>query len=95
MLRGNKDLTKKKLLFYSAILTFCLPMMGCSKIVTPLYTMTEDEEAAVVTYAAKVVGKYNAHQGDGLRRVYKWQLDNLRPTEEEVTEEETTEEDDE
>ncbi len=84
---------KKKLLFYVTILLFCLPLTGCKlKVVTPLYTMTEDEEAAVVTYAAKVVGKYNALQGDGLRRVYKWQIDKLRPVEEPEEEEQTEEE---
>ena len=46
-----------------------LSLTGCG-LIPSLYSMTDEEEDQIVSYASKVVSKYNTLQGDGITRVY-------------------------
>lgn len=76
---------KKRIQLFALILIFSLPMTGCS-LIPSMYEMTEEEEAEIVAYAAKVVGKYNGRQGDGMVRVSEADFPQPEPEEPEEPE---------
>ena len=49
------------------IAAMSLLLSGCG---TPLYELTEDEEALIVNYAAYILAKHNVYQQDGISNVY-------------------------
>ena len=61
---------KKRYVRLTAVLLLSFLLTGC-QLVTPMYEMTPEEEAAIVAYSAKIISKYNQKQGDGMTRVYK------------------------
>lgn len=61
---------KRNLVCIAVSLMMCIMFTGCS-VVEPMYTLTEEEEDAIVAYSAKIISKYNRRQGDGFTRVTK------------------------
>lgn len=59
---------------------------GCG---TAPYSLTEKEEAIIVNYAAHVVSKFNAYQGDGLTYLVEEETEETELAEEDVSVEET------
>lgn len=54
----------KKGILLALLLSNSLLLSGC--VVTPLIELTDDENALITNYSAKVVAKYNTYQKDGL-----------------------------
>lgn len=70
-----------------------LSLTGCG-LIPSLYSMTDEEEDQIVSYASKVVSKYNTLQGDGITRVYssdyEKEEDKTEETTDDIAEEEPT-----
>ncbi|MCR5416383.1 MAG: DUF5067 domain-containing protein [Pseudobutyrivibrio sp.] len=83
----------KRTMLLISIVSFSLLSTGCG---TPLFVMTEDEEAVITMYAASMVSKFNKNQTIGVAnaRIREGELDEaygLAPdSEEESTEPEVT-----
>lgn len=73
---------KKRFLALAVVAATILSLTGCG---TPLYDLTEEEEAIIVKYSAHVISKYNVFQRDGMNSV----LPEIQEEETETVEEST------
>ncbi len=57
---------KKRFLTFAVLFATVTSFTGCG---TPLYELTENEEAIIANYSAYVISKYNSFQRDGMNSV--------------------------